>query len=352
MKNKLLCILLVFFVFIPSCNMPGQRGNSKTEPEPETVSVIWDLGVSGNSNTASDPENISGPKSEQPTATPQLVKAINFDDAFSSVYQAEISENRNTGAAGTDSAQWLYFSPGEFTSDPLETLYTAFMNSGESVWTTDYSLQFYAGMNPSKSEFTALDKTVYPGEQAVFSIPITTSEANWKACWYLLSSSGESLYDFCYSHGSGVNPSSAESAQNTSAGSNSADTGHPFYKHEGSAPAKFSNEELSAEFLSTSPSTGHDFKAYDHYEELSASFQNNGSAVWDSSYSLVFYAGYNWMHTNSFSLPGSVGPGETATVTMPMEIYEDNDRWFTCWYLSTPDGKNLADFCFNYFTSS
>ena len=80
-------------------------------------------------------------------------------------------------------------------------------------------------MNPSKSEFTALDKTVYPGEQAVFSIPITTSEANWKACWYLLSSSGESLYDFCYSHGNGANPSSAQSTQNTSAGSNSADMG-------------------------------------------------------------------------------------------------------------------------------
>ena len=83
MKNKLLCILLVFFVLLPSCNMPGQRGNSKTEPEPKTVSVIWDLGVSGNSNTASDPENISGPKSGRPTATPQLVKAINFEEKFS-----------------------------------------------------------------------------------------------------------------------------------------------------------------------------------------------------------------------------------------------------------------------------
>ena len=42
--------------------------------------------------------------------------------------------------------------------------------------------------------------------------------------------------------------------------------------------------------------------------------------------------------------------GETAVFNMPMEIYEDNDRWVTCWYLAAPDGKNLADFCFNYFT--
>ena len=56
------------------------------------------------------------------------------------------------------------------------------------------------------------------------------------------------------------------------------------------------------------------------------------------------------MHANSFPLSGSVGPGETTTITMPMEIFEDHDRWVTCWYLAAPGGKNLADFCFNYFT--
>ena len=91
--------------------------------------------------------------------------------------------------------------------------------------------------------------------------------------------------------------------------------------------------------------------AYDHFESLSVTFKNNGSTVWNSSYSLVFYSGYNWMHANSFPLSENVAPGETTTVTMPMEIFEDNDRWITCWYLSTPDGKNLADFCFNYTTS-
>ena len=124
-----------------------------------------------------------------------------------------------------------------------------------------------------------------------------------------------------------------------------------FQLTDGSAPARYSSDELSAELLSTSPASGHTFDAYDHYESLSVTFRNQGSTAWDSSYSLKFYSGYNWFHATSFSIPGTVNSGETATVTMPMEIIEDNDKWFTCWYLSTPDGKNLSDFCFNYYTA-
>ena len=113
-----------------------------------------------------------------------------------------------------------------------------------------------------------------------------------------------------------------------------------------------SNSELSADFVSTSPKSGHTFKAYDHTETLTVTFKNNGSDTWDSSYSLVFYSGYNWMHIGSFSLPGTVAQGEKAVFSLPMEIYEDNDKWETCWYLASPDGKNLSDFCFSYYTGS
>lgn len=328
----------------------------KTEKYPEStetkvIDVLWDLGINSDSVSQFSPDNTVAPEPDRPTATPQLFKAVNFEESFHIQQSSEAFVSPVINSSCNDSAQWLYFSPGEYTTEPFETLYAAFTNTGETIWNTDYSLEFYAGFNPCKSDRIPLSKSTNPGEEAVFEIPISSAENNWKACWYLLNSSGETLYDFCYSHGNGTNSLTAQSAQNPSAGSQDG-VFPPFIKHEGSAPARFSNDEFSAEFLSTSPAAGHDFEAYDHYEELSASFQNNGTAVWDSSYSLVFYAGYNWMHANSFSLPGTVNPGETATITMPMEIFEDNDRWYTCWYLAAPDGKNLADFCFNYFTRS
>ncbi len=351
MRNKQYVFSILLFFLLVSCNMPGQKKNNLDVSATKSINVLWDLGVDVNSVSSSSIDDPVPSEAVHPTATPQLFKAVNFEEAFLTHQGSDDFVSSVYNSSGNDSAQWLYFSPGEHTTEPIETLYTAFTNTGETTWNTDYSLEFYAGFNPCKSDRIPLSKSTNPGEEAVFEIPISSAENNWKACWYLLNPSGEALYDFCYSHGNGTNSPAAQSAQIPSSGSQDG-VFPPFVKHEGTAPARFSNDEFSAEFLSTSPATGHDFKAYDHYEELTASFQNNGTAVWDSSFSLVFYAGYNWMHANSFPLPGTVNQGETASITMPMEIFEDNDRWYTCWYLAAPDGKNLADFCFNYFTSS
>lgn len=346
MRNNPYYAFLLLFLFLTSCNIPAQQSENEYRSEPQ-VNYLWNLNLS---SAALYPETkqTTAP-AEKPTATPQLIKAINFEEAFSSAASPSMMsapENKPFLSGGIDRAEWLYFSPAEHSEDALETLYAAFKNTGDSIWTEDYYLDFYAGENPSKNSKTSLTKTVSPGEQASFEIPITSSNASWKSCWMLKNAASESFYDFCYSHGSGIN-----TGQTGGGGSGSMfDPSHPFYKTEGSAPAHYSSFELSAELVSTSPASGHTFQAYDHYESLSATFVNNGSSSWNSSYSLVFYSGYNWMHANAFPLSGSIGPGETATITMPMEIFEDHDRWVTCWYLAAPDGKNLADFCFNYFT--
>lgn len=346
MRNNFCYAFLMLLFFLTSCNIPAQPSANEYRSDPQEK-YLWNLNVS---TAPSNPEikQTSAP-AEKPTATPQLIKAINFEEAFSSAVSPSmmyVQENDQFISGGSDRAEWLYFSPAEHSEDTFETLYAAFKNTGDSIWTKDYYLEFYAGENPSKDSKTSLSKNVPPGEQASFEIPIKSSNASWKACWMLKNADSESFYDFCYSHGSGIN-----TGQTVQTGTGSMfDSSHPFYKTEGSAPARYSSSELSAELVSTSPSSGHTFRAYDHYESLSATFVNNGSSSWDSSYSLVFYSGYNWMHANAFPLSGRVGPGETTTVTMPMEIFEDNDRWVTCWYLAAPGGKNLADFCFNYFT--
>lgn len=351
MRNKGLLFLFFTLILLSGCNVPAANHNNSSLPENEP-GFLWNLTTTDNySLPPSQPEN----HTPSATATPQLYKAINFEEAFnnsSAVTEAAIPERISLPSGGSDAAQWLYFSPAEYSTGEIGTLYAAFINTGTSTWTNDYYLDFYAGANPSKKDEIPLDTTAAPGEQASFMIPIESRDADWNACWQLKNNSGETFYDFCYKHGNGTNSTAARSADTGKGGSEDTGVFWAFVKTDGSAPSRFSNSELSAEFVSSSPSDGHDFKAYDHYEDFSASFRNNGSQTWDSSYSLVFYSGYNWMHSNSFSLPGNVGPGETATITMPMEIFEDNDHWYTCWYLSAPDGKNLADFCFNYTTSS
>ncbi|MBQ6503885.1 MAG: hypothetical protein IJI57_08260 [Flexilinea sp.] len=329
--------------------MPSQTAE-REQTSGSPVGFLWDLNLSP---AASNAETVqTSIQTVKPTATPQLIKAINFEEAFSSSPSSTVTSVQGNVPAlngGNDRAEWLYFSPAEYSTDALDTLYAAFKNSGDSVWTGDYYLEFYAGENPAKDSKVMLSKTVSPGEQASFEIPIKSSSTSWKACWMLKNTASESIYDFCYNHGSGVNSGQTVQAASTGSGSQF-DVSHPFYKTEGSAPTRYISAELSADLVSTNPASGHSFQAYDHYESLSATFINNGSESWDSSYALVFYSGYNWMHANSFPLSGSVGPGETTTVTMPMEIFEDHDRWVTCWYLAAPGGKNLADFCFNYFT--
>ena len=350
MRNNRYCVFVLLFLFLSACNLPSQLAESEQSPD-SPAKYLWNLNLSPSASNIETRQTTDS--AVKPTATPQLIKAINFEEAFAAAASSSMvpsSENRPVISGGVDRAEWLYFSPAEYSSDALDTLYAAFKNTGDSVWTADYCLEFYAGENPAKDSKISLSKTVSPGEQASFEIPIKSNSSSWKACWMLENAASEPFYDFCYNHGSGVNTGQSAQTGNSSVGS-MFDVSHPFYKTEGSAPARYSSSELSAELVSTNPASGHSFQAYDHYESLSATFVNNGSSSWDSSYSLVFYSGYNWMHANSFPLSGSVSPGETTTVTMPMEIFEDNDRWVTCWYLSTPDGKNLADFCFNYTTS-
>lgn len=350
MRNKFAFPVFFLCLLLLSCNIPSSNTNDELPSKPKRE-FLWNLDAISSLDTA-----ISSQTSQtmtHPTATPQLIKAIDFETAFSESHSEmndTIHEIHQQTGSGRDEARWLYFSPAEFSTGSFETLYAAFENSGESVWDQKYYLDFYAGANPSRDGEIYLENITHPGDQAVFEIPVKNEDPSWKACWQLKNAESEAFYDFCYSHGNGANlPQSA--SNNSSVPSSNSDVFWGFVRTEGTAPARFSNNELNGEFVSSSPAAGHTFKAYDHFEDLTVTFKNNGSTAWDSSYAVVFYSGYNWMHTNSFQLPGTVNPGETASVIMPMDIIEDNDRWVTCWYLSTPDGKNLADFCFNYYTS-
>ncbi len=350
MRSKRLIASLASLLILVSCNTPSKySNNTPTRTNPD---VIWDL-TRNNTQETTDITSAAPQYNHKPTATPQLIKAINFDEAFSKASSGNAAANFDNTNHGNDRSEWLYFSPADYSSAPLDTLYAAFRNTGESAWTEAYYLDFYAGSNPSNKEQIPLNNNIHPGEEAVFQIPVTTGSENWKACWELKNPQGESFYEFCYNHGNGTNAPDSNPAQNTpNQGEQSGEVYFAFVKTNGTAPAKFSSEEQSAQILSSSPANGHTFPAYDHFENLTVSFQNNGSEAWDSSYALVFYSGYNWMHANVFNLSGSVEPGGTAAITMPMEIIEDNDNWISCWYLSTPDGKNLSDFCFEYYTRS
>ncbi len=348
MRNRRLPVLFFTFLVITSCNMPAAY---QQEQLPKPDEFIWDLYSSQNNNifTEPDPQPLGSAK----TPTPQLIKEIDFEQAFSNtspVIRSASSDPVSSNPNGSDNTKWLYFDPVEYSSQSMDTLYAAFENTGTSTWDETYYLEFYAGANPSSATKIPLSGIVLPGSQAQFQIPIKTEASSWKSCWQLNNSEHVSFYEFCYNHGDGKN--SIPAVQNASADNEQSEIFYAFRRTKGSAPSRYSTAELSAEYIATNPQTGHTFKAYDHSETLTVSFKNTGSETWDSSYSLVFYNGYNWMHANSFSLPNSTGPEETAVFTLPMEIFEDNDKWVTCWYLSTPDGKNLADFCFNYYTKS
>ena len=355
MRNRRIIISLLLIFLFASCNMPTM---DKAQPTPAAAGQIWNLDTYQRSENVRQPEQLQ--QSAHPTSTPQLVKAVDFENAFSrSADTSEIPSNHPI-QTGNDTAQWLFFDPAEYSSGPVDMLYAAFTNTGTSTWTNDYYLEWFAGINPSKSDKIGLNAVVQPGERGTFQIPVSSTDASWKSCWQVKNSSAEPFYEFCYNHGNGQNNSYAKvSASASGSDPNVVDVAagvagkegyFAFQKTNGSAPAKYASDELSAELVSTAPASGHTFKAYDHFESLSVTIRNNGSSAWDPSYKLVFYSGYNWFHQTSFSLSGNVGSGETATITMPMEIIEDNDKWFTCWYLSTPDGKNLSDFCFNYYT--
>ncbi len=348
MRNKCFFFLLLVCPLLFSCNMPKLH----TEDQSKTPALLWNFDSFTDRGTAGKAE-IQQEKHAEKTPTPQLISGIDFEAAFQQSHSAGDPSYSSVAANGSDSAQWLYFDPGDYSSQSLSTLYVGLRNDGESTWGSDYYLDFYSGNNPSDLSKIALGRSVPSGNDALFEIPIVSADPSWRSCWQLKNSQKEPFYEFCYNHGSGINTSNQQrSAQEETGGSDSGGVFYAFVKTNGSAPEKFSNDELSAEFLSTSPSTGHTFQAYDHSETLTVSFQNNGSQTWDSSYALVFYSGYNWMHANSFSLSGTVDPGGTAVFTLPMEIFEDNDKWVTCWYLSSPDGHNLSDFCFNYYTRS
>ena len=357
MRNNRIILPLLLVLLLTSCNMPSDH---KKQAEPTQVSRIWNLDNFQGSVSEKPAEPVT--QAIRPTSTPQLVKAVDFESAFNRPADIPVSAGTNRISGGNDEAQWLFFDPAEYSSTPAEFLYAVFTNSGSSVWTEDYSLEFFAGVNPCKNDKVSLNSVVQPGERGTFRIPISSPDPSWKACWQIKNAAGESFYEFCYNHGSGQNNSYTNfqaDVSHSSGDPNVVDVAagvagkegyFAFQRTEGSAPAKYSSDELSAELLSTSPASGHTFKAYDHFESLSVTFQNNGSTAWDNSYSLKFYSGYNWFHETSFSIGETVNSGESTTITMPMEIIEDNDKWFTCWYLSSPDGKNLSDFCFNYYT--
>lgn len=336
-------LLFGFLLLLGSCNIPeiGQKA-----PESADKPLLWDL-TSGFTAGELSAESSGPEKSMDPTPTPQLYGKIDFESAFTE--DAAFSGSFEVPAvnSGTDTAQWAFFDPAEYSSGTVGTLYAAFDNTGSSTWTEDYSLEYYAGADPSKQGKIRLGKTVSPGERGTFSIPVVITNPSWKSCWQLKNADGQAFYEFCYNHGSGEN-----TTEDVAAGVPGKEGYWAFQKTNGTAPARYSDASLSAEFQSASPRDQHTFKAYDHFENVSFSIRNNGSTDWDPSYSLVFYSGYNWMHQNSFPLTGTVRSGETAVIVMPMEIIEDKDKWHTCWYLSSPDGKNLCDFCYHYYTGN
>lgn len=359
-QNRAILLLLLLLLILCSCNVPSARKESEKSTAKK---YLWNLNIGGTgSSPAANTADSQHSASVRPTPTPQLYQEIDFDSAFRGSEEVSVNITGTSVSSGDDAAQWAFFDPVEYSSSSLETLYAAFDNTGSSVWNRDYYLEYYAGIDPSEKGKISLDMNVQPGERGTFSIPIKNQNASWKGCWKLKNAEGAEFYEFCYNHGTGQNANSNDQGTGRNTGSPYVEdvaAGVPgkegywaFQRTNGTAPSRYSDKELSADLVSTSPKNNHTFKAYDHFENITVTFRNNGSTAWDSSFALVFYSGYNWTHETRISVPGSVGPGENAVITMPMEIIEDNDTWVTCWYLSSPDGKNLYDFCFNYYTKS
>lgn len=350
MRNKHLILLLILLFVLSACNMPGKY--SVISEENEDL-FLWNLGAMTGPAQIQDGLNLSSSENPAVTATPQLIGNVDFEQAFAVSMPVSPGEPvfQASGSAGTDTALWLFFDPAEYSAGPIGTLYAAFQNTGESVWKENYALDFFAGKNPSAKDKIFLNTQVLPGEKGTFEIPIDSTDSSWKACWHLNNSEEIPIYEFCYNLGDGTNSGSSP-APNQGEGPVDDGVFYAFRFTEGNPPGRHSDAELAASFVSTSPSNKHTFCAYDHSETFTVNFRNDGSRTWDGSYSLVFYRGYNWMHTNAAALNGSVSPGETASFSMSMEIFEDNDTWVSCWYLASPEGYNLGDFCFDYYTRS
>ena len=249
-----------------------------------------------------------------------------------------------------DIAEWQYFSPEEFSSESMDALDVVFINKGSTTWTNNYYLSHYAEINPSNRNKLYLDKEITPGETCSIRIPIINNDVSWKSCWELTDDKNTPFFSFCYNHGiGGQNQGKNESlATNNPANSNYS----PFTYVENALPSSAVNNSDNAEWVSSNFNDQHAFCAYDHTETWSITLRNAGSNTWNSSYTLNFYKGYNFMPSNTYSVDSIVDPGNEYTFNLPMIIHEDNDMWHTCWYLANSAGENLINFCWYYNTDS
>ena len=122
MRNNSYYAFLLLFLFLSSCNIPEQQSANKYRSDPQEK-YLWNLNISPAASNQEIKETTV--PAERPTATPQLIKAINFEEAFSSAASPSMMsapENKPIISGGSDRAEWLYFSPAEYSTGALETL--------------------------------------------------------------------------------------------------------------------------------------------------------------------------------------------------------------------------------------
>lgn len=353
MRNSLSVVSVILSgIFCASCQNLPQSQVEKIERTIDIEKTIAQYFVEDATDTPSAVQPILSTVSE--TSTPQLIKEIDFDAWFTSLPENVETEIIPASDKGEDQAEWLYYSPVEYTSDSIENLYVRLKNTGTSTWNAAYHLEYYGGSNPFATSSIALPNSVLPEQEISLEMPVASSSSSWRSCWQLVSESGTNFFDFCYNHGSGDN-GTLQSASTSGSGSSSiiSESANPaFTKYAGEAPAIDNSAGDAAQFQSFSPGNKHTFCAQDHTETWQITFTNTGNTTWDSSFTLNFYSGYNWTSASSFPISGSVEPGASYTFSLPFTVHEDNDIWVTCWYLSTGAGRNISDFCYDYYTNS
>ena len=145
MRNRRIIISLLLIFLFASCNMPYME---KAQPTSAAAGQIWNLDTSQRSENVRQPEQPR--QSIRPTSTPQLVKAVDFDNAF--IRSADTSEipSNHPIQTGNDTAQWLFFDPAEYSSNSIDILYAVFENTGTSAWTFFSISQAILGIQPTR----------------------------------------------------------------------------------------------------------------------------------------------------------------------------------------------------------
>ncbi|HVP20504.1 MAG TPA: NBR1-Ig-like domain-containing protein [Anaerolineaceae bacterium] len=98
-------------------------------------------------------------------------------------------------------------------------------------------------------------------------------------------------------------------------------------------------------YISQTVKDGTIFKAGDQFTQ-SWVIKNVGTTTWPNTYRVRFYGG-NRFGVDDFTLPGTIIPNQTVTLTVHMTAPANVGKYNSIWVMTNNDGVNFGFFTFN-----